>query len=114
MGNQKSSKIPKSELTDELLIIVNSLFLEFDQDRSWSIDKIKALKFWAEKFPKMNTEQFLKEEDEKDWGIEHDEWIDFWKMVKGTGYTEDEIIEILINLKDDRAWIDLTVSTECY
>ncbi len=51
-------------------------------------------------FAKLNTKQLFDEVDTDDNGqIDFDEWVDFWKTVKGSGYTDKEIIEEVRPLK---------------
>ena len=68
--------------------------------------KRKQLLIGANNFAKINAEEFFKSVDVNgDGAVEYDEWLDFWRIVKGVGHTDEEILEELQNLKDKEAWI---------
>lgn len=41
--------------------------------------------------------------------IEMSEWIEFWKRVKGAGYSEEEIEVELKNIYDGNSWAHFTL-----
>ena len=65
-----------------------------DEDGSQSISKDEAISYWEKNFAKVNAEAFFKTVDfDKSGTISFDEWIDFWRVVKGHGHSEEEIME---------------------
>lgn len=54
----------------------------------------------------MNTQALFDSVDsDKNGTIDRQEWLNFWKTVKKSGYTEQEIIEELDNLKKGESWV---------
>ena len=52
------------------------------------------MKFWDTNYAKLNTEAIFGNVDKnKDGEIQEEEWIYFWEHVKGTGYSDEEIME---------------------
>ena len=81
------------------------IFEQFDIDHSKTIDKSEALAFWKNKFAKLQAEALFNSVDiNKDGHIQLDEWVHFWEIVKGAGYSEPEISEELDNLKSKGEW----------
>ena len=37
--------------------------------------------------------------------IDREEWIAYWRQVKKSGYTEENINEVLVELEDRNGWI---------
>ena len=70
------------------------MFYKFDLDKSDTIEKEEALKYWTNNFAKINAEEFFKAVDVNNDGcVQFEEWVDWWKMVKGAGHEEAEIVE---------------------
>ena len=40
-----------------------------------------------------------------DGSIQYDEWLDFWRVVYDSGYSEDEICSELDNILNGGAWV---------
>ena len=47
MGNKKSKEIPRGELTEDALKLIDEIFQEIDKDGSKTIDKDEAIKYWG-------------------------------------------------------------------
>ena len=64
-------------------------FKIFDVDGSKNIDKEEALKHWKSNFGKLSAKEFFDQVDfNGDGEISEDEFLRFWKIVKGHGHTE--------------------------
>ena len=69
-----------------------------DADGSKEIDRKKALAYWKGKFAAINIEAMFSSIDKSsNEAIQLDEWLNFWRKVKATGYI-DEDIEAEVNL----------------
>ena len=105
MGSGKSKELERGELSEEALNLIKEIFEEFDKDKSGSIDKAEALKYWQGHFGKVCAGEFFDRVDiNNDGVVELEEFVDFWKIVKGAGHKEDEIMEELENLKNKETW----------
>lgn len=93
------------ELTAETLAKVHEVFGIFDVDQSHNIDKEEALNHWKNAFGKISAREFFNTVDVNNDGmISIDEFVTFWKVVKGSGHTEEEINEELENIKNGESW----------
>lgn len=83
------------ELSPELKQIVDDVFKIFDKDGNKTIDRAEAQKHWKEvNFGKLSANEFFNTVDfNGDGQIQFDEFVEFWEIVKGSGHTEDEIME---------------------
>ena len=94
------------ELSSELQNEVLETFKVFDVDGSHNIDKNEALKHWKSNFGKVSAKEFFNQVDfNGDGQISEEEFILFWKIVKGHGHTEEEIREELTNIKNGDLWV---------
>ena len=58
------------------------------------------------KFPKVNSKKMFEDLDiDKNGTIDLHEWMSYWKSVKGNGYSEEEIKEVLGELADGKGWV---------
>lgn len=74
--------------------MVDDVFKIFDKDGSKTIDKDEAVKHWSKNFGKISANEFFNTVDyNHDGQIQYDEFLDFWKIVKGSGHSEEEIQE---------------------
>jgi len=74
--------------------MVDDVFKIFDKDGSKTIDKDEAVKHWSKNFGKISANEFFNTVDyNHDGQIQYDEFVDFWKIVKGSGHSEEEIQE---------------------
>lgn len=74
--------------------MVDEVFKIFDKDGSKTIDKEEAVKHWSKNFGKISANEFFNTVDyNHDGQIQYDEFVDFWKIVKGSGHSEEEIQE---------------------
>ncbi|CAI2385144.1 unnamed protein product [Moneuplotes crassus] len=106
MGSSKSKEIIRGDLTDDQEELIDSIFKQIDIDDSKTIDIEEAAKYWESCFAKINAKELFKSVDFNDDGeISYDEWIDFWRIVKGAGHTDEEIMEELENLRDKQSWV---------
>ena len=63
-----------------------------DTDGSKVIERKEALAYWKGKFPALNAEEMFSSVDvNNDGTIQLDEWVLFWRNVKGSGYSDEEI-----------------------
>jgi len=102
MGNRNSS----ARLSPRLQEIVESIFREIDIDGSRTIDWDETLKWWDSNFAVINTRAMFEAVDaDKNGKIELEEWVEFWRMVKQRGHSEEEIEEELNNIKEKGSWV---------
>ena len=77
-----------------MLELIDEVFKIFDKDDSKTIEKDEAVKHWSKNFGKISANEFFNAVDyNHDGCIQYDEFVDFWKIVKGAGHGEDEIEE---------------------
>ena len=74
---------------------MQDVFKIFDKDGNQSIDRAEAQKHWKEvNFGKLSANEFFNTVDfNGDGQIKFDEFVEFWEIVKGSGHTEEEIME---------------------
>ena len=85
---------------------VDTLFKKIDIDDSKTIDREETLKFWSSNFAKINSAVLFDQVDtNNDGSIQYDEWIDFWRIVYDSGYSEDEICCELDNILNGGTWV---------
>lgn len=73
---------------------MDDVFKIFDKDGSKTIDKEEAVKHWSKNFGKISANEFFNTVDyNHDGQIQYDEFVDFWRIVKGSGHSEEEIQE---------------------
>ena len=96
----------QGELTDATMAKVNEVFHSFDVDGSMSIDKEEAVKHWKGKFGQLSAREFFNTVDaNQDGKISLEEFVDFWKVVRAAGHSEEEINEELDNIKNGESWV---------
>ena len=115
MGNSNSNekKVKKyfyniflQELPPRLKEKVDKLFRLIDIDDSKTIDRDETLKFWSSNFAKINSSVLFDQVDENnDGSIQYEEWVEFWKIVYDSGYSEDEICAELDNMINGGSWV---------
>ena len=113
MGNDDETKvnyynIKKSlqELPPKLKEKVDKLFKLIDIDDSKTIDRDETLKFWSSNFAKINSSVLFDQVDKNnDGSIQYDEWVEFWKIVYDSGYSEEEICTELDNMINGGSWV---------
>ena len=77
----------------------------FDTDGSHAIDKNEAIDHWKGAFGKISASQFFKTVDvNNDGEISLEEFISFWKVVKGAGHTEEEIMDEIGKIERGESW----------
>ena len=105
MGNHKSKELERGELSEEAMTIIKEIFDEFDKDKSGSIDRNEAFKYWQGHFGKLSAGEFFDRVDiNNDGFVEYEEFLDFWRIVKGAGHDDEEIMEELTSLKNKESW----------
>ena len=78
---------------------VDKTFKIFDVDGSEEIDREEALKHWKSSFGKLSAKEFFDQVDfDGDGNITLTEFRRFWKIAKGHGVTEEEMLEELLNI----------------
>ena len=94
------------QLPPKLFEKVDQLFKLIDADDSKTIDREETLKFWSSNFAKINSTVLFDQVDTNgDGEIQYDEWIDFWRIVYDSGYSEDEISDELENIIHGGSWV---------
>ena len=94
------------QLPPKLFEKVDQLFKLIDLDDSKTIDREETLKFWSSNFAKINSTVLFDQVDTNgDGEIQYDEWIDFWRIVYDSGYSEDEISDELDNIIHGGSWV---------
>ena len=94
------------ELPPRLTEKVDKLFRLIDIDDSKTIDRDETLKFWSSNFAKINSSVLFDQVDENnDGSIQYEEWVEFWKIVYDSGYSEDEICTELDNMINGGSWV---------
>ena len=84
----------------------DKLFKLIDIDDSKTIDRDETLKFWASNFAKINSRVLFDQVDtNNDGSIQYEEWLEFWKIVYDSGYSEDEICAELDNMIRGGSWV---------
>ena len=69
-----------------------AIFRKMDTDDSREIDRKEALSYWKGKFAAINAEAMFNCVDRNnDGSIQFEEWMNFWRKVKATGYSDEEI-----------------------
>ena len=85
---------------------VLKLFKLIDTDGSKTIDREETLKFWSRNFPKLNSNELFDQVDKNnDGSIQLDEWVEFWRIVYKSGYSESEICSELDNMINGGSWV---------
>ena len=94
------------ELTPECLAKVQEVFGIFDVDGSHAIDKNEAIVHWKNAFGRISAREFFNTVDaDNDGQVTLEEFIEFWKVVKSSGHSEEEILEELENIKNGESWV---------
>ena len=104
--NKAFYNIVLQELPTRLKEKVDKLFRLIDIDDSKTIDRDETLKFWSSNFAKINSSVLFDQVDENnDGSIQYEEWVEFWKIVYDSGYSEDEICAELDNMINGGSWV---------
>ena len=75
---------------------VEEVFRIFDVDDSKAIDKNEAVNHWKGAFGKISAKEFFNTVDvNNDGEISLEEFLTFWRVVKASGHSEEEIHEEL-------------------
>ena len=94
------------ELPPKLKEKVDKLFRLIDIDDSKTIDRDETLKFWSSNFAKINSGVLFDQVDKNnDGSIQYDEWVEFWRIVYDSGYSEEEICNELDNMINGGSWV---------
>ena len=89
MGSKNSTDKMPADLKKK----VYQLFNLIDTDGSKTIDYQETLKFFGNKFAKLNAAQLFENVDKNnDGSIQEEEWVEFWHNVYKAGTDKDEII----------------------
>ena len=92
---------------------VKQLFSLIDVDDSKTIDREETLKFWSKGFAKINSTCLFEQVDKNNDGtIQFDEWVEFWRVVYESGYSEDEICTELDNMIKGGSWVKFDTNTK--
>ena len=94
------------QLPPKLFEKVDKLFKLIDIDDSKTIDRDETLKFWSSNFAKINSAVLFDQVDtNNDGSIQYEEWLDFWRIVYDSGYSEEEICSELDNIIHGGSWV---------
>lgn len=96
------------KMSETMLKEATELFDKMDENNDDIVTLKEASKhFSVKKFGKVNAiAMFSEVDDDVNNEITKEEWIDFWQQVLDHGYTENDITEELINMKNSEAWVD--------
>ena len=111
-GSKAPSKVKEGEdLTELLKAETVAIFHAMDVDNDGSVTKDEASRFFKS-FGKLNATAMFNEVDISR-SVDDDvdvitlaEWVGFWRNVKGSGYSEDEMREELANMASGQSWVD--------
>jgi len=99
------------ELTELLKAEIVSIFHAMDVDNDGSVTKEEASRFFKS-FGKLNAAAMFNEVDVAR-SVDDDvdvitlaEWVGFWRNVRASGYSEDEMREELANMASGQSWVD--------
>jgi len=93
-------------ISEDVLGKLEEMFARIDADKSNTITKSEALKFFTS-FSKVNTKAFFDEvDDDKNGLIAKEEFMGFWQQVRDSGYKNEEILEELEDLVKGGAWVN--------
>jgi len=83
------------------------LFEMIDTDKKLIITKEKAVKHFKGGFSKVSVDAMFNEIDVQHHGqITAKEWMKFWSQVKSNGYSQQDILDELVNLLKGEQWVD--------
>ena len=84
----------------------DKIFKSMDLDGDGNITPEEAAKFFKS-FGKLNAGAMFNEVDvNSDGDITMKEWDEFWRNVKGSGYSEEDMLEELENMAQGQSWVD--------
>jgi hypothetical protein len=102
-----------ARITQDLHSKIEELFdkmhnsIEHKEGDTGAITKKEAQAYFKTKFGKMSADAMFNEVDEDGNGeITREEFIDFWKQVKKSGYTEQQIMEEVEQIEQGGTWVD--------
>ena len=94
-----------TELSEECLTKVMEVFNFFDDDHSQAIDKVEAMKHFSGAFSKISAKELFNSVDvDGDGTVTKEEWVTFWRVVKGSGHDEEDLMAELDNIKQGQSW----------
>ena len=94
------------DLSENVQQQVVETFKIFDVDGSKNIDKTEAIKHWKSNYGKISAKEFFDQVDFDGNGeISEEEFVRFWRIVKGAGHTDDEILVELENIRNGELWV---------
>merc|ERR1712232_359324 len=94
-------------LSSKLWKKCEELFSKMDTEGKMAITRENALNFFQGNFANVSVDAMFKEVDLTNHdNITAEEWMKFWRQVKGSGYNEKSILEELDLLLDGGAWVD--------
>ena len=77
-----------------------------DKDGGGTIDKDEAVELWSGSFGEISAKEFFNAVDQNgDGEIEIHEFVSFWEVVKGSGHSEEEILEELEAMLSGEGWV---------
>lgn len=102
---------PSSPLSDSNLALAEEIFHLMDQNHDETINKQEAMQWWKNNFALLNAKTFFQTVD-KDGNeeINLSEWMIFWQRVKNSGYTNEDLEEELLSLKNKSAWVQYEIN----
>ena len=111
-GSKSPSKVKEGEdLTELLKAETVAIFHAMDVNNDGSVTKEEASRFFKS-FGKLNATAMFNEVDISR-SVDDDvdvitlaEWVGFWRNVKASGYSEDEMREELANMASGQSWVD--------
>mmetsp|Transcript_72427 Transcript_72427/g.224952 ORF Transcript_72427/g.224952 Transcript_72427/m.224952 type:complete len:139 (+) Transcript_72427:39-455(+) len=96
----------RTPLKEETKQLLKEIFQKMDTDGNNVITREEAIRFWGDRFGKINANNFFHEVDEDgNNSVSCDEFMAFWQHVKDKGYREEAIREELDNIFKGEAWV---------
>mmetsp|Transcript_64031 Transcript_64031/g.152705 ORF Transcript_64031/g.152705 Transcript_64031/m.152705 type:complete len:391 (+) Transcript_64031:111-1283(+) len=95
------------KLSSQAWAKVEELFNAMDADHTNAVTREQASNFFKGAFAQLSVTAMFNEVDVDGSGaITAEEFVDFWVQVRKAGYSDEDIIEELIELREGNAWVD--------
>jgi len=111
-ARSQASKDVHDELSSELLATVVELFDKMDFNHNGLVDVEEAAQHFKQ-FAQVSAKAMFNEVDsDRDGCITRQEFIDFWRQVKRSGYSEEDLKNELSELLQGNVWVDYADSRD--
>lgn len=84
------------------------MFEKMNAHAQGRITKEEAIRFFGDKkFGKLSADAMFDEVDtNRDGDVTEKEWFSFWTQVKGSGYSDQQIVEEVVNMMNGEFWVN--------